>query len=578
MEPSAHRRGSTAHGCTLAVSSDCLLLSLPQGLDRQRRDGWRRQVFDLGEGEEQGYHRATRPPGEWAEVDAMTMRARPEASSVWYRTEFAHPGWAERTLLRFDGAIIAGNVRVNGKLLGSHYGFPGHFGFDISSYLETSNVLAVCVQAPDVAGQLPGPLSELRDEQGEQWWPLGLVGRVWLEQVGNVGVESVDVSWRLAPGTAEANLKTVVRNLDARDMDALVGWQLIPPDTETAQVRWRRSVRLTGGQAKTLETTVAVDRPQLWWPWTLGEQHLYDLMAQVEVDGRRATATGRQLGIRQIALDATVGGMSWTINGRRHFPRGAVLPPLPPGAGGDPIGAWRLAGLDLAVSRGQLPSERTAASADVAGVLLVVDPPVFVPAQAADRAHLHHHREAISLVASHASAAVLLQRSGPGLHDSLPNAAASGEPYTLTGIDRSEVESVRRAKYDPQTALVLKALPDLEEGAGFLAATAALLEWHELVDRDALMLRFHVVNDELAVQGRALVRWRMKALEPSGWLPFVRDRGGDIAVRIPGPEQEPAVYEDEVSLPRGRGPVLIEVGLEQEGELLSYLEYEVDPG
>jgi hypothetical protein len=173
---------------------------------------------------------------------------------------------------------------------------------------------------------------------------------------------------------------------------------------------------------------------------------------------------------------------------------------------------------------------------------------------------------------------VLLQRSGAGLHESLPNAAASGEPYTLTGIDRAEVESVRRAKYDPQTALVLKALPDLEEGAGFLAATAALLEWHELVDRDALMLRFHVVNDELAVHGRALVRWRMRALEPSGWLPFVRDRGGDVNVQIPGPEREPAVYEDEVSLPRGRGPVLIEVGLEQEGELLSYLEYEVDPG
>ncbi len=560
------------------MTSDSLLLSLPQGLDRQRLDDWRRQVFDLGEGEEQGYHRAPTPPGEWAEVDAMTMRGRPDASSVWYRAEFAHPGWAERTLLRFDGAFIAANVWLNGKLLGSHYGFPGHFGFDISSHLETSNVIAVCVQAPDAAGQLGGPLSELRDEQDRQWWPLGLVGRVWLEQVGNVVVESVDVNWRLAPGTAEANLKTVVRNLDARDMDAVVGWQLIPPDTETAQVRWRRSVHLTGGQARTLETTVAVDRPRLWWPWTLGEQHLYDLMAQVEIEGRRSTATGRQLGIRQIDLEATVGGMSWTINGRRHFPRGAVLPPLPPGAGGDPIGAWRLAGLDLAVSRGQLPSERTAASADAAGVLLVVDPPVFVPGQGDERAHRHHQREAISLVASHASAAVLLQRSGPGLHDSLPNAAASGEPYTLTGIDRTEVESVRRAKYDPQTALVLKALPDLEEGAGFLAATAALLEWHELVNRDALMLRFHVVNDELAVQGRALLRWRMKALEPSGWLPFVRDRGGDIAVRIPGPEQGPAVYEDEVSLPRGRGPVLIEVGLEQEGELLSYLEYEVDPG
>jgi hypothetical protein len=299
-------------------------------------------------------------------------------------------------------------------------------------------------------------------------------------------------------------------------------------------------------------------------------------MAQVEIDGRRSTATGRKFGIRQIDLEPTVGGIAWTINGRRHFPRGAILPALPPGDSGDPIGAWRLAGLDLAVSRGQLPSERTAASADAAGVLLVVDPPVFVPGHGDERAHRHHQLEAISLIASHASAAVLVQRSGADLHESLPNAAASGEPYALTGTDRAEVESVRRAKYDPQTALVLKALPDLDESGGILAATAALLEWHELIDRDALKLLFHVVNDELSVHGRAVVRWRLKAVEASGWLPFVRDRGGDVAVAIPGPDEEPSVYEVNVGLPRGRGPLTVEVGLEQEGEMLSYLEYEID--
>ena len=169
----------------------------------------------------------------------MTMRGRPGASSVWYRAEFGHPGWGERTLLRFDGAFTAANVWLNGRLLGSHYGFPGHFGFDISSYLETKNVVAVCVQALDGAGQLPPALAELADEEG-RWWPLGLVGRAWLEQVGSVVVESVDVSWRLLPGTAEASLRTVVRNLDARDMDVVVGWQLIAPETDTAQVRWRR--------------------------------------------------------------------------------------------------------------------------------------------------------------------------------------------------------------------------------------------------------------------------------------------------------------------------------------------------
>src|SRR5258708_25622246 len=99
MEPSPDRPGAVAGGYTLAVSSDCLLLSLPQGVDRQRLDGWRFQVFELGEGEEQGYHRPNPPDGELAEVDAMTMRGRPHASSIWYPTGFPHPGLADRTLL-----------------------------------------------------------------------------------------------------------------------------------------------------------------------------------------------------------------------------------------------------------------------------------------------------------------------------------------------------------------------------------------------------------------------------------------------------------------------------------------------
>lgn len=557
------------------MSSDCLLLALPQGLERQRLEGWGHRRFALGEGEEQGFHRPRVPAGEWAPLDPLTLRGRPNDSAVWYRTEFTHPGWGDRTLLRFDGAFTAANVWLNGRLLGSHFGFPGHFGFDISSYLETSNVLAVCVEAGSRPGQLPPALQSLSDEGGP-WWPLGLVGRVWLEQVGNVVVESLDSSWRLQPGVAEATLRTAILNLDAREMDVVVTWNLLAPDTDTPQVRLRRTAQVGGHQTAILETTVAVDRPQLWWPWTLGAQHLYTVAAQVDQAERRSTAAARHVGIREIGLEPTAGGMGWTVNGRRHFPRGAVLPPLPPGEGGDPIGAWRLAGLDLAVSRGQVPSERTAASADAAGVLLVVDPPAFSPGQGDEEAYQDHLREAIGLVSSHASAAVLLQRGGSGLEPALPTAKATDEPYTVVGTDREEVERVRMGKFAPQTALVLRALPDLGEAEGVLAATVALLECSPLPDRDAIRMRFHVVNDDAAVSGRAVLRWRLKPLEQSGWLPFLRDRSGDIDVQLPRADQTPVVYDHEVNIPGRGGAIGVEIGLEQEGEMLSYLEYELE--
>jgi hypothetical protein len=558
------------------VASDCLLLTLPQGLDRQRVNGWQRQHFDLGEGEEQGYHRAARPPGEWLPDEALTVRGGPEAMSVWFRAEFARPGWGERTVLRFDGAFLAANVWLNGRLLGSHYGYPGSFGFDISSFLEATNTIAVCVQANGEPGHLPAPLSHLRDGGGS-WWPLGIVGRAWLERVGSVIVEGVESNWRLTPGLAEASIKTTVTNLDGREMEAMVTWQLLTPETDTPQVRWRRPARLGGRQTITLETRVAVDRPQLWWPWTLGEQPLYTLVAQAEVGGRRATITARRVGIREIDLEPSAGGMAWTINGRRHFPRGAVLPPLPPGESADPIGAWRLAGLDLALSRGQVPSERTADSADGAGVLLVVDPPPFLAGEGDELAHRDHMKEAISVVAPHASAAVLLQRTGGSAGDVMGGATSGDEPYFLSGTARPEVEAVRRAKFQPLTALVLRQLPDLDEAEGVLAATTVLADWHRIAGGDAVRFRFHVINDDLAAHGRALVRWRLRALEPTGWLPFVRDRSGEVPVRLPASDQPAAVYDAQVSMPADKGTMLLELGLEQEGELLSYLEYEIEP-
>jgi hypothetical protein len=557
------------------VTSDCLLLPLPQGLDRKRIDGWRHQVFDLGEGEEQGYHRSPGPPGSWQPIEALTLKGRPGATSVWFRAEFSRPGWEDRTVLRFDGAFTAANVWLNGRLLGSHYGYPGAFGFDISSFLEPTNQLAVCVQATEEPGHLPAPLADMEDADG-RWWPLGIVGRVWLEQVGSVIVESLETNWRLTPGLAEASLKTVLRNLDGREMNVMIGWQILTPDADTPQVRWRRPARLQGRNTVTLETSVAVDRPELWWPWTLGGQPLYTLVAHVEVARRRSTIAARRVGIREIDLEPSAGGMAWTINGRRHFPRGAVLPPLPPGDSADPIGAWRLAGLDLALSRGQVPSDRTADSADTAGVLLVVDPPAFRPGEGDEESHRDHLREAVGVVSPHASAAVLLQRGGTGISEAMTSAAAGDEPYALTGTDRADVESARRAKFQPLTALVLRRLPDLDEAEGALAATTVLADWHPIAGGDSMRLRFHVVNDDLAAGGRALVRWRVRAMEPSGWLPFLRDRSGEIPVAIPAPDQPPSVYETEVTLGADQGTVVLELGLEQDGEMLSYLEYEIE--
>jgi hypothetical protein len=246
---------------------------------------------------------------------------------------------------------------------------------------------------------------------------------------------------------------------------------------------------------------------------------------------------------------------------------------LPPGSDGDPIGAWRRAGLDLALSRGQLPSQQTAASADAAGVLLVIDPPP-IGSGPDEEAQVAHQQEALRLIGSHASAAVLLQR-GEGLLRSRDDvgARASEEPYVLATTERAQIEAARRAKFQPQTALVLEGLPNLEEGEGALATTAALGSWTH-VDGGGLRLRFHVVNDERSVFGRAVLRWRLSA-PGGGWAPLRRDRHGEVDVILPASDEPPVVIEVDVSPPAG-DVLVLEVELDKDGETMSRLSYRLD--
>src|SRR5439155_4833237 len=138
-----------------------------------------------------------------------------------------------------------------------------------------------------------------------------------------------------------------VRNLDAGEMEFTVCWTLLPPEhPDEAEpppgvppvARWRRSMTVEGRRTEVLETSLSVDRPELWWPWTLGAQPLYGLVVQVDGEARCTTCLS-QVGIREVGLEPTPSGLAWTVNGRRHFPRGAVLPALLPGDDCGPVKA-----------------------------------------------------------------------------------------------------------------------------------------------------------------------------------------------------------------------------------------------
>src|SRR2546428_5603272 len=128
--------------------SDSLFMPLTQRASGRRElTGWEAVWMPLGEGEAE---RLTIGRGVgWKPIEVPRQLAATEGrQSVWYRTEFPRPDHAGRIVLRIGGAFLATNVWLNGRLLGSHYGYFAPFGFDVTPYLKPENLLVICCESP----------------------------------------------------------------------------------------------------------------------------------------------------------------------------------------------------------------------------------------------------------------------------------------------------------------------------------------------------------------------------------------------------------------------------------------------
>src|SRR2546425_1931015 len=324
--------------------NDCLSLFPRQALNRQElTSGWRMAIATLGEGEDRGFPRLEFDDDAWAPAQVPRLHGATSGNeAIWYRLRFPRPRHRQRTLLRFEGAFLVANVWLNGRLLGSHYGYFAPFSFDISSFLLEENVLAVCIEAPvetDLAAKRhvmglfndsdpkPYPSREL-GRLGEQYvWhvPMGLWQPVLLEQVGHVVAEWMHCEPRLEQGDlARLTLRTRLRNLDGRLMTGELLIRVAPDNFQGgAPLEMRRAFRLNGHDVQELSVELALPDPQLWYPWAHGEPALYRADVEITADERKSSSLSETFGIREVRLQTRAEGWTYVINGRPIFMRGA---------------------------------------------------------------------------------------------------------------------------------------------------------------------------------------------------------------------------------------------------------------
>ncbi|HYZ02363.1 MAG TPA: glycoside hydrolase family 2 TIM barrel-domain containing protein [Candidatus Binatia bacterium] len=347
--------------------NDCLTLPLRQGGGGIRRLGaWEAVWLALGEGEAE---RLPAGSGEgWEPIGVPAQQwAREDRSAIWYRTRFPRPDHDGRVVLRVGGAFLGTNVWLNGRFLGSHYGYFAPFGFDVTPFLREENLLVICCESPietDLARKRhvmgvfndgdsrPYPSSAWFSLPDEYRWevPVGLWRPVELEYTGPVVLDSVRLRPRVEAGDV-GRLEVVahLRNLDGREMPGEVVVELDPPSAppshhpshqpghgsadqrgaQDGRLRLRREFVLAGATEKTVEMTMTVPHAERWSPWRAGEQALYGATIRVLARGRESVRWDDHFGFRDLAVNAGPEGWSFLVNGQPMFLRGAnYLPSL----------------------------------------------------------------------------------------------------------------------------------------------------------------------------------------------------------------------------------------------------------
>jgi len=237
----------------------------------------------------------------------------------WYRRVIDRPAGAtpgRRQFLEFDGATLASDVWVNGRLAGRHEGGYARFRLDITALLQPGrNVVAVRVDS----GQLPhvAPLNGDFTVFGGLVRPVRLIEtdatHIELLDHGSPGVK-VDTEALVA---AAARLKV---HVDLRNHGAATERELLLTlrDGEGGVVlRQRQPVRLAATSAHSASMLLHVPKPRLWQG--VHDPHLYRLQVEL-LDGRRvADHVQLPIGLRRFDVDPQRG---FLLNGRPYPLRG----------------------------------------------------------------------------------------------------------------------------------------------------------------------------------------------------------------------------------------------------------------
>jgi exo-1,4-beta-D-glucosaminidase len=251
----------------------------------------------------------------------------PYRCSFWFRSEFATPADMTKSAawLHFLGINYRANVWLNGKKIGDRADVAGafrSFEFRVNDLLTKTgkNAVAVEVFAPE------------KYDLGLTWvdWNptppdknMGLWREVFLSQSGDVKLRRPFVNSKLAADYKSADLYVSALLTNTTDHPLKTTWHVELAGSELTQ-----PVELAAKESKTVGQQLKLTRPQLWWPYQMGDPYLYTAKFQVGSAGAESDSSTVQFGVREVTSELTPGGgRLFKVNGKNVLIRGAAWAP-----------------------------------------------------------------------------------------------------------------------------------------------------------------------------------------------------------------------------------------------------------
>lgn len=313
---------------------------------------------------------AVDPDGAYPDPDTWTEVAVPGrpaqfagADAVAYRTTVEDPRTAleSRAVLDLRGVYAHATVFCNGTELATHDTYFEPFRVPLGDHLEAENDLrVVCRRPTDGFGGVYGTdlVSDERSVPGI-WWDATL------RTYPGTYVDAMVARPELHGEEGRVTLSTTVVADEA--LDDRITFSVRPKAQRRGRGMMERApIQAAAGERVTVEHSLTVRDPALWWPADHGDQHRYVVRAKVAGVERTVTT-----GFRSVSReDGTV-----LVNGTETTGRGVNVVD----ATEADVERAREVGANLLRTHAHVPSPAVVSACADAGVLLWADLPLSGP-------------------------------------------------------------------------------------------------------------------------------------------------------------------------------------------------------